>query len=264
MPKYTANYGLIKPLPTDLYDVNVFNENADKIDDVLKITQQFSKTLPTGTDLNTVTTSGFYRLNGNHANSPEECYYGQLLVLHGGGDTIAQVLVSYKSSSMWVRSGNPTEVSGTGSWHDWKKMSNTDDVPGQLLFSKHSIETTSGGNELDELIESIIADMGTTTMRYVAIHDLQGYSALTGGTSFIAIHKYNDNHVVLSAFKYGGVPFRIRTKVSGVWGDWQSAYTTNNKPTLHDLGIYYAASESAMNALNGMKTGDLCVIPAEG
>ena len=35
MANYTSNYKLTKPLGTDLYDINVFNENMDKIDEAL-------------------------------------------------------------------------------------------------------------------------------------------------------------------------------------------------------------------------------------
>lgn len=35
MPNYTSNYGLVKPLPTELYNVEVQNENMDKIDDAI-------------------------------------------------------------------------------------------------------------------------------------------------------------------------------------------------------------------------------------
>lgn len=230
MPKYTSNYNLVKPLPTELYDINTFNENVDKIDKELALTKRFTQTVQSGTDLNTVTESGFYRLNSNHPNSPKECYYGQLLVLHGGGDTIGQILMNYTDGSLWARGGNPSDVSGNGTWHEWKKLSNTKDVPGQLLYNKYTLETTSGGSELDDLLDSVIATMDSATMRCISVHDSRGYSALTGGTSFITIYKYNNDNVVLSAFKYGGAPSRIRTKVSGVWGNWQSVYTNLNPP----------------------------------
>ena len=36
MPNYTTNYNLTKPLESELYDINVQNENLDKIDEALK------------------------------------------------------------------------------------------------------------------------------------------------------------------------------------------------------------------------------------
>ena len=36
MPNYTSNYNFTKPLSTELYDIEVFNENMEKVDDALK------------------------------------------------------------------------------------------------------------------------------------------------------------------------------------------------------------------------------------
>ena len=36
MPNYTTNYNLTKPLGSELYDINVHNENMDKVDEALK------------------------------------------------------------------------------------------------------------------------------------------------------------------------------------------------------------------------------------
>lgn len=36
MPSYTKNYGLEKPYENEGYDVNVFNKNADTVDEELK------------------------------------------------------------------------------------------------------------------------------------------------------------------------------------------------------------------------------------
>lgn len=36
MPNTTTNYGLVKPLETEFYDIAIFNSNADKVDTALK------------------------------------------------------------------------------------------------------------------------------------------------------------------------------------------------------------------------------------
>jgi len=72
------------------------------------------------TDLNTLTTSGFYRLSNAAANDPTSNKYGQLLVIHGGSDTITQILGDYGTGNLWTRGGNPTNVGGVGSWTSWK------------------------------------------------------------------------------------------------------------------------------------------------
>lgn len=214
------------------------------------------QTLAVGTDLDTVTVSGFYRLTSGHAHAPNGSDYGQLLVMHGGGDTITQIAASYIYGTLWTRSGNLTDVAGTGSWLDWKRLSTTDDAPAQLVYSRYSLDTTSGGTELDDLLETIIADMDKSSVRVVAIHDTQGYSALGGGTSFITIHAYSASNVVLSAYKYNGAAFRTRVKASGAWSDWSAVYSTANKPTPADIG---AAASSHNHSASEITSGTLPV-----
>jgi hypothetical protein len=76
-------------------------------------------------DLNTITESGMYRLEASLSNSPAaSAEYGQMLVVHGSGDTIAQMIFPYSSSgTVYVRSGNPSNVGGSGSWGSWVKLS---------------------------------------------------------------------------------------------------------------------------------------------
>lgn len=88
--------------------------------------------LSNGTDLNTVVASGFYRLNIEHANNTNSsgyyaCDWSQMIVCHGGGDTIMQIIVDYSTATMFVRSGNPSDIGGAGSWTAWKRMLKADD-----------------------------------------------------------------------------------------------------------------------------------------
>lgn len=216
---------------------------------------QGAQTVVTGTDLDTVTISGFYRLNSGHNNAPDGSDYAQLLVIHGGGDTIAQIIVGYKDSSLWVRSGNPAEVSGTGGWKAWRKLTTRDEATTQLVNKGYTVESTQSGNELDTLLETIIDEMSERSTRHVAIHDSNGYSALTGGTAFVTIHKYSNNNVVVSAFKYNSVPLRVRTKISGTWGNWVAVYTAGNKPTLADIGLPKPTASDSGKFLRVSSTG---------
>lgn len=75
------------------------------------------------TDLNTLTTSGFYRVNGSNANSPSS--WGQLLVVYGGSDTIGQLYFDYATGNTISRAGNPSNVGGSGSWSAWKTNLNS-------------------------------------------------------------------------------------------------------------------------------------------
>jgi hypothetical protein len=72
-------------------------------------------------DLNTITISGMYRFDVPSANGPG-VNYGQMLVMHGAGDTITQIVGDYSSGSLYTRSGNPPNVSGAGSWSSWRRV----------------------------------------------------------------------------------------------------------------------------------------------
>lgn len=74
-----------------------------------------------GTDLNTIQTSGFYRINANHANQPSNTSYGQLLVIQGGSDTIVQMVFPYNSTTFYVRVGNVVGNT-SGSWTAWRTI----------------------------------------------------------------------------------------------------------------------------------------------
>lgn len=74
------------------------------------------------TDLNTITQSGMYRINGGLLNAPSGVEWRQLLVIHGGADTITQIVTDYVSGNMYWRSGNPPNVSGSGSWGSWRRV----------------------------------------------------------------------------------------------------------------------------------------------
>lgn len=76
-----------------------------------------------GADFNTQIQSGMYRFNtsDSHANMPP-CSWGQVLVAHGAGDTIAQVAFDYSGPNVFLRVGNPPECGGTGGWQGWYRM----------------------------------------------------------------------------------------------------------------------------------------------
>ncbi|WP_218103730.1 pyocin knob domain-containing protein [Paenibacillus hemerocallicola] len=77
--------------------------------------------LSDGTDLNTVVTSGFYRLLSIHTNMPAGVANGQMIVSRGA-DTIVQLAFSYNGHAFYMRQGYPPEVGGAGSWGPWVQM----------------------------------------------------------------------------------------------------------------------------------------------
>ena len=70
--------------------------------------------------LNTITTTGFYRTSAIKDFSATTSY-GQLLVMHAGGDTITQIYGGY-DGRLVTRGGNPTDVGGYGYWSKWNSI----------------------------------------------------------------------------------------------------------------------------------------------
>ena len=75
-----------------------------------------------GIDLNTATISGMYRCSGDNPHNPSSTGYGQMLVIHGGLDTIAQFYCPYDHTAAFVRTGVPPEIGGGGEWNDWAEL----------------------------------------------------------------------------------------------------------------------------------------------
>lgn len=81
------------------------------------------------TDFNKCTVSGIYRFEAHELNRPDNVSYSQLLVMHSPTtDTITQIVVSFNNSRMYVRSGNPPDVNGSGVWSDWNKIATSNDL----------------------------------------------------------------------------------------------------------------------------------------
>lgn len=105
--------------------------NADTVDGYHASSFGLSGMAPS-TDYNKITSSGFYRVNASYTNSPGKDW-GQLIVCHGGGDTITQIYGDYSSGTLYTRSGNPTDVGGSGSWTSWYQIwKNGDSVTGAV------------------------------------------------------------------------------------------------------------------------------------
>ncbi|MCH7370037.1 pyocin knob domain-containing protein [Aeromonas sp. MR16] len=88
--------------------------------------------LPTGTDLNTVQTSGFYRLaeaGSGHPNCPNPSGYGQMIV-SAALDTVAQIYIDPFSGATYIRSWPVTGAAGV--WN--------------LIFSQTHLPTAAQGN----------------------------------------------------------------------------------------------------------------------
>ena len=86
-------------------------------------------------DLNTVVTSGFHRLNSPLTNGPTGAEaWGQLIVSRGG-DTITQIYSEYNTGTLYTRSGNSSDVGGSGSWTSWKRLLNETDASNYITLN---------------------------------------------------------------------------------------------------------------------------------
>lgn len=95
--------------------------NADTVDGYHASSFAFSMFAPSN-DFNKITSSGFYRVNNNLTNNPPSAEWGQLIVGHGGGDTITQIYADWQSGTLYTRSGNPADVGGSGVWTQWYQL----------------------------------------------------------------------------------------------------------------------------------------------
>ena len=152
------------------------------------------------TNLNTVITSGFYRLQAisTHINGID-ISYGQMIVCQGGGDTIAQLVCPYISSKMLFRTGNPVNNPG-GKWNDWKTVALTNDIPTSL---KNPKALTFGSKTYDgsSAVELTAGDLGISIPEITATtsgngNAITGISAaghaltITKGSTFLTSHLY--------------------------------------------------------------------------
>ena len=164
----------------------------------------------TATDLNELTESGVYRLTGINANSPYS--YSQLLVLHGGGDTIGQLVMAYDlSGRMQVRSGNPSQVGGVGSWGAWNIVAFTTDNVASA--TKLQTARTLWGQSFD----------GTGNVDNILTLN---YSASTRATG---IELQSTNNLESSI----GFTSNSKRAVVGIWNDSLHLWTSNGKNILN-------------------------------
>ena len=102
-------------------------DNSDKLDGCHAT--DFCKTsLSPDTDMNKVTASGAYRVNQGNTNAPSGTDWGQIFVVHGGGDTIAQLMFDYQKGKCWLRTGNPSDVNGAGTWTEWRSLYTSENI----------------------------------------------------------------------------------------------------------------------------------------
>ena len=95
------------------------------------------------TDLNNAINSGMWHVNSGHSNLPSGGEsYGQLLVVRGNSDTIAQLFFNYSSDRVFIRTGNPVSNS-SGKWNAWTELYSRVSKPSKADVGLGSVDNTS-------------------------------------------------------------------------------------------------------------------------
>lgn len=97
----------------------------------------------TSVDIDTLYTAGSHRFGATADGTwptGVTANYGQMLVVRGSGDTLAQLFFPYGAPRAYLRCGNPINTSG--SWREWKTLANTDDT----VSAANYLKDTNGNN----------------------------------------------------------------------------------------------------------------------
>ena len=182
-------------------------------------------TIVAGTDLNTVTTSGFYRINNNLTNTPTSYAFGQMIVVQGGGDTISQIVMPYSSSSMYLRSGNPFAGSGNGAWQPWVRL--IDETYGDTLYLGKTATATAA------------ATLAHKTLDNTTLHNTAGSFAFSGsgepwaGNDWVGLQIGNGNDKFQITARSNSLLFRQNDSggTNTSWSEWVTMATSGNVGT---------------------------------
>ena len=131
-------------------------------------------------DLNELTAAGMYRLNKNIANAPSgvRFSYGQLLVISGGGDTVAQIITSYQTAvNTYIRSGNPLASAGT--WQPWGKIFFQNELSTSTVNNANNLGGVAANKYALKTDITSVPD-ATTTVKGIALLGASGGAARYG------------------------------------------------------------------------------------
>ena len=155
-------------------------------------------TLSNGTDLNTVVTSGFYRMSGSVVHGPSGADWSQLIVSRGS-DTIAQIVISYGNEGMAYRNGNPSDVGGSGSWSAWKRVIDSNNISSNFatVATSGSYSDLSDKPSIPTNVSELTNDSGYITG--VSWNDVSNKPSIPSGSNYVERlpwWNYEDSHNV--------------------------------------------------------------------
>lgn len=169
------------------------------------------------TNLDTVVTSGFYRINESPINAPADVAYSQLLVVRGGGDTIAQLIFPYNQSRMFFRTGNPTNTSGTGTWKEWVQVYTsfnkpTPDEIGAAAANHSHTPASIGAVAMKTATASLSASGWSNNQQTVSVSGVNANNVVIVTAAPASYEHYNECAVRCSAQGNGTLTFTCTDK----------------------------------------------------
>lgn len=104
------------------FDTITLDQSSPKTINFIDNDTKYTSSLSDNVNLNNVTNAGFYRYNNGVTNGPNGAgSHGQMLVVRGDADTIAQLVFPYGNSIMYFRTGNWVN-NGNGTAHGWEQV----------------------------------------------------------------------------------------------------------------------------------------------
>lgn len=215
--------------------------------------------LANGADLNTLVTSGFYRVDGTPVNGPSDVNAAWCeIIVCASNDTVAQTIYTL-SGVAEIRIGS----SGPSSWTAWSKLwTNNNDGSGSgldadMLDSKHYTDFPQRG------ILTTLAEVNTVSM-LTGLYSVRGVQVISGGASYsLLIHAVDagDSTSAIQTLISGqfSQPLMVYTRKcvgANTWGDWSRLFTTANPPTAAEVGAIYGLTFTNTSVLTSAFVSD--------
>lgn len=199
----------------------------------------------TTADANTLIKSGVYRIGPSNLNIPAECASGQLLVMHGASDTIAQIVTDYSSTAIYWRSGWPAVVGGGGTWGAWRqiwhsgKMGPGSGLDADLLDGKHASNLAVYS---PNVLASVLQDTTNLASGFYTVSDglLQPNGSLFASGWWHVIHmKHANNNGYAHQVAYTldttntNIYERSTINTGTIWSNWRKMLTQTDYDVLN-------------------------------
>ena len=187
-----------------------------------------------GTDLNTVRTTGFYRIEGTPVNGPSGGTNSVLIVGHGR-DVTLQLVVQYNTGVLFTRGGS----SSGSTWSAWKtqwdsgslikQASATDAAAGRVLlngaFGVGGAAPNLPGGDFNAVQVGGTYTYESDTLNRPNVANGTSHGLVTHIERSYGNLAYQEVHAANSPTYYR---YRTGDFATGTWGDWQHLWDSSN------------------------------------